>query len=87
MQHPFGDFDETGNEPGEHFEYFRSADPGRVDDGLDGPDVGRHAAVDVDETKLVRQVARQQDLAAAFQQIGIVGQCHDASAGKCSRLA
>ena len=86
MQHPFGYFDEAGNDPGDHLEDVRRSDPRSVDDGLEGPDVGGHSAVDVDDTKLFRQIARQQNLAAAFQQIGIVGQSHDASAGKCGRL-
>ena len=88
MQHPFGYFDETGNEPrDEDPDDPGDALPRQVGDGLDGADVRWRFSVDVDESVFIGQVARQQGLPAPLHQIRVFGQGDDAAAREGSRFA
>ena len=88
MQHPFGYFDETGNEPrNKDFDDPGNAHPGHISDGLDGADVRRRSPVNVDESVFLGQVARQQDLPAPPQEIRVFGQGNDAASREGGGLA
>ena len=86
MQHPFGNFDEARNNPGNHLEKGGNFHPGRVENGADRPDVGGNSAVDVEEAVIIGQVARQQDLSATLKDVRVFGQSNDASTREVRRL-